>query len=218
MKLKEKSHRVLPRWKPNKYVMYAQVRCEALSMCASKLEAIFKTAGVEFFRLLDPDPETLASYSERLYSGKSVEIIELTDGMSRMFYLASPQTPIRLGGELEPEFTLFFNVRSKEALEVLLRVIGKNRITGKRYKHRSEINFAISFLGSFLFSSLLNVENYLLQSLLLLILAVLIYLAIDYPFSLLYLRGVEVLSNDPFTKKNIKIKVVRIRETNEETE
>lgn len=218
MESEKKSHRVSSRWKPNKYVMYAQVRCEALSICASKLEAIFKTAGVEFVELLEPDPETLASYSGRLYSGKSVEIIELTDGMSRMFYLAAPVAPIRPEGELKPEFVLFFNVRSKEALEVLLRVIGKKKIAGKRYKHRSGINFMISFLGSFLFSSLLNVEDYLLQSLLLLALTLLIYLAIDYPFSLLYLRGVEMISQDPFAKKSAKIvKVVRIKPKQEES-
>ncbi|WP_367884253.1 hypothetical protein [Thermococcus sp. JCM 11816] len=132
---------------------------------------------------LNPDPpETLASYSDRLYSGKTIEIIELIDGLSRMFYLASLQTPpIKPGGELEPEFTLFFNVNSREALQVLLRVIGKKRIRGKRYRHRSGINFAISFLGSLLFSSLLNTKNYFLQSILLLALTLLIYLAIDYP-------------------------------------
>lgn len=217
MESEKKSHRVSSRWKPNKYVMYAQIRCEVLSICASKLEAIFKTAGVEFVRLLEPDPETLAHYSDRLYSGKAVEIIELTDGLSRMFYLASLQTPIKLGGELEPEFTLFFNVKSKEALQVLLKVIGKKRIRGKRYKHRSGINFAISFLGSLLFSSLLNTENYFLQSLLLLALTLLIYLAIDYPFSLLRLKGVEMLSYDPFAKKSVKIvKVVKIRASQKE--
>lgn len=181
MESEKKSRIGLPRWKPKKYVMYAQIRCNVLSTCASELEAIFKTAGVEFVGLLEPDPETLASYSDRLYSGKTIEIIELIDGLSRMFYLASLQTPIKPGGELEPEFTLFFNVNSREALQVLLRVIGKKRIRGKRYRHRSGINFAISFLGSLLFSSLLNTKNYFLQSILLLALTLLIYLAIDYP-------------------------------------
>ncbi|MBP1912329.1 hypothetical protein [Thermococcus stetteri] len=182
MGVRKKFLGILQRGRPKRYVMYTQVKCEALSMCASKLETIFKTVGVEFIRLLEPDSETLASYSERLYSGKSVEIIELTDGMSRMFYLVSPLDPVRPEGELKPEFTLFFNVKSREALEALLRVIGGKRISGRRYKHRSGISFAISFLGSFLFSSLLNTKNYFLQSLLLLVLTLLIYLVLDFFF------------------------------------
>ncbi|WP_054841161.1 hypothetical protein [Thermococcus peptonophilus] len=163
METGEKFHRVLPTGKPKKYVMYAQIRCDVLSTCASKIETIFKMAGVEFVRLLEPDPpETLASYSDRIYSGKAVEIIELTDGMSRMFYLAAPLAPVRLEEGLKPEFTLFFNVKSREALEALLRVIGGKRISGRRYKHRSEINFAISFLAVFFFhpSSILGTISF----------------------------------------------------------
>ena len=215
----EKYRGILHRWKLSRYVMYAQIRCDALSTCASKLEEIFKAAGVDFLRLLEPDPDALASYADRLYSGASVEIIELTDGTSRMFYLASHPAPIKPEGELKPEFTIFFNVKSREALEVLLRVIGKKRISGRRYRHRSGINFAVSFLGSFLFSSFINTGNYLLQSLILLALILLIYLILDYPFSLLYLRGVEVLSHDPLTKKKMKIvKVVKIGKTAEKAE
>lgn len=108
-------------------------------------------------------------------------------------------------------------MKSREALEALLRVIGGKRISGRRYKHRSEINFAISFLGSLLLSSLLNTGNYFLQLLLLLALTLLIYLALDYPFSFLYLKGIEVLSYDPFAKKSVKIvKVVRIKPKQEE--
>ncbi|WP_157254975.1 hypothetical protein [Palaeococcus ferrophilus] len=212
MRVKERFPKILHQWELNRYVMYAQIRCDVLSTCASKLEAIFKTAGVEFVRLLEPDSDTLASYTGRLYSGKSLEIIELTDGMSRMFYLASSQVPVRPEGTLEPEFTIFFNVRSEEALEALLRVIGEKKISGRRYRYRSRINLAMSFIGSFLLSSLLNVENYFLQSLILLALALLIYLILDYPFSLLYIRGVEVLSHDPWERNTIRfVKVWRIK-------
>jgi hypothetical protein len=65
----------------------------------------------------------------------------------------------------------------------------------------------------------INTGNYLIQSLILLALTVLIYLVLDYPFSLLYLKGVEVLSHDPFSKKKLKIvKVFRRRETAEKSE
>ncbi|NJF24376.1 hypothetical protein [Thermococcus sp. Bubb.Bath] len=138
--------------------------------------------------------------------------------MSRMFYLAAPQVPVRLEGELKPEFTLFFNVKSRKALEILLRILGKNRISGKRYRRRSGINFAISFLGSFFFSVLFNFGNYWLQSIVFLALTVLIYLIIDYPFSLLYLKGVEVLSHDPFKKKAKVVRIERIRKTTEKAE
>lgn len=108
METGEKFHRVLPTGKPKKYVMYAQIRCDVLSTCASKIETIFKMAGVEFVRLLEPDPpETLASYSDRIYSGKAVEIIELTDGMSRMFYLAAPLAPVRLEEGSNPNLPSF---------------------------------------------------------------------------------------------------------------
>jgi hypothetical protein len=207
-KLEESSRRLMSK----KYAVYAQIRCGILSVCTSKLEAILKVAGVGFTRLLEPDPETLASYADVLYSGPSAEIIELTDGVSRMFYLASPQIPVRPDGELKPEFLLFFNVKSKEALELLLRVIGEKRISGRRYGHRSEINLVVSFLGSFLFSSIINSGSYFLQSFILLALTFLIYLVLDYPFSLLRLKGIEMLSHDPFEKKNIKIlKVVRMK-------
>ncbi|NJF24375.1 hypothetical protein [Thermococcus sp. Bubb.Bath] len=69
MKARGKFSRITHRWMLNKYVMYARIRCEALSMCASKLEAIFKASGVGFVRLLEPDPDTLASYADGLYPG-----------------------------------------------------------------------------------------------------------------------------------------------------
>ncbi|ASJ03226.1 hypothetical protein A3L09_08150 [Thermococcus profundus] len=199
--------------------MYSRIKCGLLSACTSKLEALFKTAGVEFVRLLEPDPDVLASYVDGLYSRKSIEIVELTDETSRMFYLAFPQVFLKPEGELKPEFTLFFNVKSREGLEALLKVIVGKRIGGRRYRHRSGINFAVSFLGSFLLSVLVSSSNFWLQYILLIALTLLIYAVLDYPFSLLHLKGVEVLSNDPIGKETVKVvRMVRLGKKKEKAE
>ncbi|WP_456367861.1 hypothetical protein [Thermococcus sp.] len=181
-----------------------RIKCEVLSSCASKLENFLKDAKIEFLRLLEPDPDTLLAYSERIYGWNTVEIVEITDDTSRVFYIFDPKVPVERFGELFSDFVLFFRVRNRDALNALLRVIGSKRKWGKRYKYRSVISFLVSFLGSSLFSSLLKLDNYLLQYLLVLALTMIIYVLLDYPFSLLRLKGVELLSREPGSKKTVR--------------
>lgn len=70
--------------------------------------------GVEFVGFFEFDFEIFVFYLDRFYLGKIIEIIELIDGLSRMFYLVFFQILIKFGGEFEFEFIFFFNVNSRE--------------------------------------------------------------------------------------------------------
>ncbi|ASJ00523.1 hypothetical protein [Thermococcus gorgonarius] len=208
MEAGRKAQAIFRRWSVKKPVTYSRFRCLLLSECSGEIEKILKTLNVRFVRLLEPDPDVLASYAETLYEGNSAAIIELTDGTGRMFYLVSPEVQIRSESLPEPDFVLRFNVKRVDGLRALLRIIGQSKVGGKRYRYRSLVNFTLGYLGGGLIAQFLPVKSKLIQVLLPLILGLLVLFILDYPFSLLYFRGVEVLSTSTEIKE---IKVARVR-------
>jgi len=198
------------RWK---MCTYARVRCEILSEGARLIEGRLRSNGLKFTRLIDPDPYLLASSGDGIYDlGKFLMVIELTDGLGRLFYLTASDVPVSLKELPRPEFVLAFRVKKKEGFLALLDVIGRKGIGGIRHKHRSLLNFLISFAGSLLISSIVNIVNikgYLGPAILMLPLALAIFIVLDYPFSLLYLKGVEVIQNPEPSAKVFIIKVKR---------
>lgn len=166
----------------SKYVKYYRVKCELLSACLGKLRG--------FSHFQDPDEYLLVSEAEKLYRESGfVTILELTDGLTRVFYLIpgdfSPDN-------IEPEFELYFRVRNENGLRALLRVIHGGKVGGRRFRHRSALSFLVGFVSSFLISALVEEAGLWIQMAVVLILTGLIYLILDYPFSLLYFRGVEL--------------------------
>uniref|UniRef100_UPI00261FFF75 hypothetical protein n=1 Tax=Thermococcus sp. TaxID=35749 RepID=UPI00261FFF75 len=75
---------------------------------------------------------------------------------------------------------------------------------GRRFRHRSALSFLVGFSVSFATSSLVEGLGLWIQSVVAVILTVLIYVILDYPFSLLYLRGVE-LTQKPKRKAVIMV-------------
>ncbi len=208
MALKAKSEGMIAGWMGGKRCTYALVRCEILSCCTQQVEKAFKSMGLEFTRLVDPDPYLLVSSGGNLYDrGKFLMVIELTDGLSRLFYLASSEAPVGLEGIPTPELVLAFRVKRKEGFHSLLEIISRKKIGGIRHKHRSTLNFLMSLLGGVVFSSLMEFGNYWAGLLGTIIFALILYLILDYPFSLLYLRGVEVISTG---EVRTKVFVIRL--------
>ncbi|NJE60833.1 hypothetical protein [Thermococcus sp. 21S7] len=199
---------IITGWMDGKRCTYAKVRCGILSECVRAVEGVLAPTA-KLVRLTDPDLYLLVSSGEDLYDrGKFLTVIELTDGLSRLFYLAASDAPLSLKELPHPEFVLAFRVRGKEGFRALLDVIGRKRVGGIRYKHRSALNFLISFTGGLLLSSAINIEGYWGQVGLTLILAFIIFLVLDYPFSLLYIKGVEVIQK---TEPSTKVFVIKVK-------
>lgn len=183
----------------SKFVKYSKVSCSFLSECVSKLEKV--TGGAK--RLQDPDEYMLIAGAEDIYrTNRFMTVLELTDGMSRVFYLIPGD--FQVPGEFREEFELYFRVRREGALGVLLRTILTRNIRGRRFRHRSALSFLVGFGVSFATSSLVEGLGLWIQSMVAVILTVLIYVILDYPFSLLYLRGVE-LTQKPKRKAVIMV-------------
>ncbi|CAD5243919.1 hypothetical protein [Thermococcus camini] len=208
MALKAKVEGIIAGWMDGKRCTYALVRCEILSDCTRPVERALKSMGLRFTRLTDPDPYLLVSSGENFYDrGKFLTVIELTDGLGRIFYLAASDVPVSLKGIPRPEFVLAFRVKRKEGFRALLDVIGRKRIGGIRHKHRSTLNFLMSLLGGVVFSSLIELGSYWTGFLVTILFALIIYLILDYPLSLLYFRGVEVISTG---EARTKVFVIRL--------
>ncbi|WP_297092090.1 hypothetical protein [Thermococcus sp.] len=197
-------------WKAQiKSLTYMQVRCGVLSECIKWTERRLNSLGLQYTILIDPDQYTLTAVAEAFYErGKFLGVLELKDELSRAFYLIESNLPIDLRDIPGLEFTLTFRVRKKEGLAALLKVIHGGRAGGARHKHRSTLNFLTSFLGSIIISTVIDLESYWAQLIVMLVLTALLFLILDYPFSLLYFKGVEVVST---RNREEKILIVKIK-------
>jgi hypothetical protein len=195
-----------------KSLKYMRVRCDILSECIKRTEGLLNSEGIRYSRLIDPDPYMITAMAEPFYErGKFLGILELRDELSRAFYLIESDVPINLKNIPGLEFTIAFKVRKKEGLAALLRVIHEGKVGGARHKHRSTLNFLTSFLGSLFLSTVMDFESYWAQLLIMLILTVLLFLILDYPFSLLYFKGVEVVS-EAETSTNVFVLKIKLEE------
>ncbi|WP_258084662.1 hypothetical protein [Thermococcus thermotolerans] len=210
MDIVERFRRVLHIWKSSKKpVKYARVRCDLLSECIKRTERLLNSKGIRYNRLVDPDPYLLTAVAEPFYEkGEFLGVLELKDGLSRAFYLLESNVPINLKDVPGLEFDIAFMIRKKEGLAALLRVIHEGKVGGARHKHRSTLNFLTSFFGSLFLSSVMDFESYWVQFIIMLILTVVLFMILDYPFSLLYFKGVEVVST---AEQPTKIFVIKVR-------
>ena len=86
MELKTKVEGIIAGWMDGKRCTYARVRCEILSDCTQAVESALKSMGLRLTCLTDPDRYLLVSSGKDLYDrGKFLTVIELTDGLSRLF-------------------------------------------------------------------------------------------------------------------------------------
>ncbi|NJE09964.1 hypothetical protein [Thermococcus sp. MAR1] len=208
MALRERVRRTFHLISGGKILKYASVRCESLSECTKIVEEHLNLKGVRYTRLIDPDPYLLETEGDSLYEGMAfLGVVEVKTDLNRVLYLLESSVPIDLMDIPGIEFTLAFRVRRKEGLRELLRIIGNGKVGGIRHKHRSTLNFLVSLLGGVVFSSVMEFGNYWAGLLGTIIFALIIYLILDYPFSLLYFRGVEVISTG---ETRTKVFVIRL--------
>ncbi|NJE06433.1 hypothetical protein E3E36_09835 [Thermococcus sp. M36] len=211
MGFKRRVKETLNIWTQRKTFTYIRVRCAVLSDCMRRINKLLESKRVRYTVLFEPDTYLLTSIAEPLYErGNFLVLIELRDELSRAFYLIESDVPINLEGIPEVEFTIAFRLRKKEGLVALLRVIHERKVGGARHKHRSMLNFLTSFFGSLFLSTIMDFESYWVQFIIMIILTVLLYLVLDYPFSLLYFKGVEVVSSAKQSTKVFVIKVGRV--------
>ncbi|ADT83377.1 hypothetical protein [Thermococcus barophilus] len=192
-----------------KIFKYASIRCEVLSECMRRMEDYFQFRRMHYTRLIDPDPYLLETMADSLYErGQFLGVVELKAELSRAFYFLDSDVPIELKDIPGLEFTLTFRVRKKEGLQELLGIIGKEKAGRIRHKHRSTLNFLISLLSGTVFSSVMEFRSYWSNLLVTIFFALILYLVLDYPFSLLYFKGVEVMSTG---EVHTKVFVVKVR-------
>lgn len=200
MGFKTNLEHVLRIWREKKIFKYIRVRCEVLSECIRSVETLLNSKGINYIRLIDPDRYLLVSMVEPFYTqATSIWLIELRDELSRAFYIIG-SSPVFNPKEIPGfEFTLTFKLRKAEGLAALLGLISEGKVGGIQHKHRSTLNLLTSFFGSLLISNTVDFGSYWLQLLAMILLTVILYLVLDYPFSLLYFKGVEVASSPEVT-------------------
>jgi len=197
-----------------KTCIYACFTFDSLSFGMREVEGYLSSKSIEFKRVVDPVPEFITPDVRGLYRATGfITILEVRGELGRAFYFFSTQLPLDLEDFMKPEFLLAFSLKSEESFEALLKVIFAKKISGARYKHRSFLNFFLSVGASVLLSSLMEVDNILLQAIFVGVLAFVLFMVVDYPFSVLYFRGVSLV---PVPRVGEKVFLVRIRRPDKE--
>lgn len=169
-------------------VTYAVVECPSLSSCLMSIEKAI--GGARFRRLVDPDCYSLMSTAEE-FAVSDFTILEVRGELNRAFYLLPlPDLP---PGQVDEKFKIAFRVKNPRGVAPLVRYICEGKI-GKRHANRSAINLVISFLVGLTTSAFSPGRGLLVQLLLSGALALAAYFILDYPLSLLHLKGVDTAS------------------------
>ncbi len=202
--------------KNQKTCIYACFTSDPLPSGMKKVEGYLLSKAIGFKRVIDPVPEFIPPDLKALYHGdRFLTILEVRGELSRVFYLFSTPRPIDLEEFMKSGFALAFSLRSEEGFEALLRVIFAKKISGVRYRHRSFVNFLLSFVLSIVLSSLTGVKSIVVQAMVVGTLTFLLFIAVDYPFSILHFRGVDLV---PVSKTTEKVFIVRIKRAGKEGE
>ncbi len=202
-------------FRKKKRCVYACFRFDHVSTGMREVEAYLSSKGISFRRLADPDPDFINPDPGIFYrEGNFITILEVRGELGRVFYIFSTGEIFDVEDLMKPEFAIGFEVGSEEGLEALLRMIVEKRISGARHKHRSLVNFIISFIGSMVLSALMGFESGIVQSVIVGVMAFILFMIVDYPFSVLYLKGVKVI---PVPKPGGRIMVVRIKRAGEKS-
>ena len=183
------------------HVDYARAICQMLSDCSKRIEEALRSAGVPYTRLVDPDCYSLTSLAGDVW-GTDLTILELRGELNRTFYIV--RGPFE-GGDINRDFTIGFRVKKPEGLRALLSYICREKV-GKRHAKHSEISFILSFISGTLTSSVLEGLNPFLQAILGVLVTTLIFIILEYPLSLLWLKGVSLEKR----KGKVHIMVVKI--------
>ena len=170
---------------------YALIQCQSLSECSRTVEAVLKSAGLRFTRLVDPDCYSLVSTAE-YHATPGFSLLELRGELNRAFYVVSgPKLPSF--ADLNEEFRLYFEIKSPKGIGPLVRYICQGKI-GKRHAHRSLINFVLSVIVGLSSPFLTQGASFIAQTILMIVLAVAMFLLLEYPVSFLYFKGVRIVS------------------------
>ncbi len=177
-----------------KTCIYACFTFDSLSSGMREVEGWLSSMGVKFKRVIDPTPEFVPPDLKAIYHEAGFpSIIEVRDELSRAFYLFSTPVPLNMEEFMKPEFVLAFSLKGEESFEALLKVIFAKKISGARYRHRSLVNFFISFVLSLILSSLIGIESVVIQAVIVGLLAFALFMLADYPFSILHFKGVDLV-------------------------
>ena len=192
-----------------KTCIYACFTFDSLSTGMRDVEGWLSSKGVEFKRVIDPSPEFISPDLKALYTGGGfLSIIEVRDELSRAFYLFSTPVPLNMEEFMKPEFALAFRLKGESGFEALLKVIFAKKISGARYRHRSIVNFFISFVLSLILSSILGIESVVVQAVIVGLLAFALFMIADYPFSILHFKGVDLVPV-PTTERVFIVRIKR---------
>lgn len=171
------------------------------SELSKDVEGILSKLGARYNRLVDPDCHSLRAYVTAHF-GENITLIEIRGNAGKVFYVVPGLSDVELSG-LQPEFILRFITLKEKGLDVLTDYICRGKIT-KRHAHRSSLIFVVStvtgFLGSLLGESFGFYAQFIVGALVLLA----VLLLLEYPLSLLSLKGVRI-------EEKVRVKVFVVK-------
>ena len=187
-----------------KKVTYSLVRCQSLTECSKKIENTLRSSGLSFTRLVDPDCYSLVSTAEG-YSSTGFSILEARGQLNRIFYvIPSPELPSF--DEAGEDFRIKFRVKKREGMSPLVMYICQGRI-GKRHARSSAINFILSMIAGLASPAFKEGMSFLAQMIVMVAFALGLFFLLEYPLSLLHLKGVEIVREEKVKTRIVLFKL-----------
>ena len=172
------------------------------SELSREIENALSRMEIRYIRLVDPDCYSLTAYVAEHF-GESVLLIEIRGDTGKVFYVVPALSKMEFEN-LRPEFELRFMVTKKAGLEALAGYICRGKIT-KRHAHHSAASFVVSMLAGFLSSALGERFGSFVQFIVGLLVLFAVLFLLEYPLSILSLKGVRTVEE----KRKVKVLVVR---------
>ncbi len=172
------------------------------SELSREIESTLSRMEIRYNRLVDPDCYSLTAYVAEHF-GESVLLIEIRGDTGKVFYVVPALSKMEFEN-LRPEFELRFMVTKRAGLEALVGYICRGKIT-KRHAYRSAASFVVSMLAGFLSSALGERFGAFAQFLIGLLVLFAVLVLLEYPLSVLSLKGVKTVEE----KRKVKVLVVR---------
>ncbi len=189
-----------------KTCVYACFTSDMISLGIRAFEDYLSSKNLKFRRFVNPLPESAIPGVVPIYGeGKFINVFELRNEFNRIFYIFPSQLPVDPEEFTKPDFAIAFSLKDERSFEVLLRMIFARKISGGRFKHRSMMSFFLSIGVSMVLSSLFEVKSIVVQIMVTGVLAFGIFMIMDYPFSVLYFRGVSIVPLPRVTRKALII-------------
>ncbi|EEB73161.1 hypothetical protein [Thermococcus sp. AM4] len=172
------------------------------SELSREIETALSGMEIRYNRLVDPDCYSLRAYVTEHF-GEGILLIEIRGAEGKVFYIVPNLSRVEFKN-LRPEFELRFMVTKRAGLEALTDYICRGRIT-KRHAYRSAASFVVSMLAGFLSSALGGSFGPFAQFVVGLLVLFTVLFLLEYPLSVLSLKGVKTVEE----KRKVKILVVR---------